>query len=237
QPQGVAGPALDRAGEEPVDEVVAGPPHAGRAVDEVGDEPAVGRLEARPLERPGEREVGVGAAGVDPVEDVEGDGPGAAPAPGGPPRPPGDRAPAAARPAGPAHRPNPATGPPRTPLAHAAAGIRRRPSGWTSTSHSGPSPVGTSSASRPAGVRDVRHTFSRVPSWVVQAPPTRTTRWITSAGADQSMRSSSGVILCAYVGSPCWGTGSPSPRARLSTSSRAPSSASRARSSSAVSSG
>jgi hypothetical protein len=57
--------------DEAVDERVTRPPHPGRAVDEVGGEPAVGVGELRTIERGREREVGERTLRLDPAQHVE----------------------------------------------------------------------------------------------------------------------------------------------------------------------
>ena len=135
-PLAVLGATGGRLCQVAVDQEIAGPAHAGRAVDQLGDEPAVARVEARALQRRGQGQVGVGTLGVDAVEHVE-----RHPAGGRRPGTPGRRArtggprPARVLPgaAGAAHVPRRSPDRHRTPLAQAAAGMRRRPSGWTST--------------------------------------------------------------------------------------------------------
>ncbi len=58
--------------QEPVDQVVAGPPHPGGPVDQLGDEVAVGHGQIRPVEQLGHEQVGVGAAPVDADHGLDG---------------------------------------------------------------------------------------------------------------------------------------------------------------------
>ena len=47
------------------------------------------------------------------------------------------------------------------------------------------------------GMLGVRHTFNRLPLWVVHAPPMRTSRWMSIVGRLQSISCSPGSILAA----------------------------------------
>ena len=72
----VADAEVELAGDEAVDEEVAGALHARGAVDELGGEVAVARLERRALEQLREQQVGVGAVALDAIEGVERELPG-----------------------------------------------------------------------------------------------------------------------------------------------------------------
>ena len=68
EPQDRAGDRVGRRRQEAVDEGVARPPHAGRAVDQLGDELPVEFAQPRLGQRRSEREVGVRAVVLDPAQ-------------------------------------------------------------------------------------------------------------------------------------------------------------------------
>ena len=179
--QGVADRASTRAGQEPVDQVVARPPHPGRAVHEVGDEPAVGGRPGptgrAPRTAPGWRRRPrrrCGRARRAPPRRAEGWTPRRSEPFSPERRPRGARARSAV-----GHRAEPGRRVAGQPAGPGRGGHAPPPSGCTSTSQIGPSPAarrrhGPRSGGRGPGPGAVRHTLSRWPRWVVHAPPIRT---------------------------------------------------------------
>ncbi len=195
---------VDVAGEEALDEVVARAAHARGAVDEA-------RRAGRPIAwssplraAPGQREVGRRP----------------------PPTPPGA---APSRRSPPARsRAERASRAKRAPLAHITAGMWPLPSGCTSSRPKRASPLATAFGPSTARSSVVRQTLRRLPPNVVHAPPTRTSRWISSPVRPQSI-SNPPPRSCAYVGSPTWGSAVPRPDASVSMSSVVPAATSVAR--------
>ena len=167
---------------------VARPAHARRAVDEIGDEPAVERRSSCERSSVGaERQVGVRTVGLDPAQHVE----------------------AAAARAAATDRHLEATAPnSRGPGGRRCATRRYGIGGLPFGLHDG-----RDERDRPS--RSAAWIFSRSARNVVHAPPTRTSAVdLDRPGGDQSISNSAGSILGAYVTSPTWGSGSPSRRRR-----------------------
>ena len=216
EPQPRPGGGVDArgVGQEAVDQPVAGALHAGGAVDQLGDEGAVAIRQPAAFEHRREGEVGVGAAGVDAHEGL-------------------DRQLTGGHARGVAHGPSRSPGSGRLPLRQAVASWRLLPSGWTSTRRSAPSPVATTTSSRVPGEPTRAPRGPRRPgrpSRPSAACPGRWSRRRRGArgdraprrARDQSISSSVGSILAAWVGSPACGVGVARPAVSDSTTMRLP---------------
>ena len=80
EPQRRTGRCVELAQGEALDEPVAGPAHAGGAVDELGHEGPVALVEIGSGQHAGQDEVGVGTLAVDAQQRIEGHAPSGHPA-------------------------------------------------------------------------------------------------------------------------------------------------------------